>query len=79
MSDISTTLRTQIDTAFVASQKKRASKYKCPSCEKYAALLTLSGEGMLIGRLCRFCAYHTFANKDPLHVPKKPKRLKKEK
>lgn len=60
----SSTLQKQIDAAFRTAQKKRASRYMCPQCEKEMALMTLSGAGVAIGKICRFCSYHTFGQKE---------------
>jgi ribosomal protein L37AE/L43A len=60
MSVFTSSLRKQINNAFQTAQNRRAAKYACPSCNKAMALVTLSGAGIIIGQMCRFCTYHTF-------------------
>jgi hypothetical protein len=56
-------IRAAIERAIARRRKVRAARLTCPECSKESALLTLSFEGLLLGRLCRFCPWTSFGVK----------------
>lgn len=44
-----------IDSAIAQRRAVRDARHACMTCDRTAALLTLSFEGLRVGTLCRFC------------------------
>jgi len=70
-------LRSIINRIIEDGERRKAEKDTCgnPQCRKKSALATVSFRGLILGKLCRFCPWTTFAVAASPEVQNKPKKL----